>query len=189
MGQLLNTGLWGNRRDVKWIQDLIKDKYRELNLFSPVLFAQQHQGLVWSIRMDIPLSVKAMGCCSSWRRCRRTPISTQLSYTVVEAWTPFSSGVQSKGSCGWSRCMISSKLGFISAWLRIRKEVNEMISHANVHEECERRKKKLFPSTSPPTPYPPSQKNTHSLFTFNPLFFKAVRQPCYDEVIKSLLWS
>lgn len=76
MGQLLNTGLYGNGRDVKWIKEITKEQYRELNLFSPILSAQQNQVQVWSIYMDIPLSVEAMGRWSSRRRCRRTPTST-----------------------------------------------------------------------------------------------------------------
>lgn len=47
MGQLLNTGLCGNRRDMKWIKVIIEEKHRELNLFSHALSAQQNQVLVY----------------------------------------------------------------------------------------------------------------------------------------------
>lgn len=61
MGQLLNAGQHGSRVDIRQI----KESYRELNLASPILPAEQNQVLIWSICLEILLSLEAVGCCSS----------------------------------------------------------------------------------------------------------------------------
>lgn len=57
MGQLLNAGWHGSRMDIR----LIKENYRELNLASPRLPAEQNLVLIWSFFM----SLEAVGCCPS----------------------------------------------------------------------------------------------------------------------------